>query len=160
MAKSTQVILCKRCNVELPENTSTCAACGFNPYPQIESRFGSPDYVVSQYQKLKEEIEQETKGDSEKEKEQDLLFADYDKWLLNCPETDYIECLSESLEMVSRILHTKATPDTIKAVVTIGKRIGEMSTIIDSYVSKGGKLYGKISKSTRPHDNIEGGETS
>lgn len=155
MAKVNQVSLCPKCRTQLPEPIPpTCPGCNVALKPSFTSPFASPDYLYFQNRDLQEQQTAGKKDPELPEKAAQKLLLEKELWLKQCPDEDRIAALDDAWNMLSYIANSNASADTIKSVIRIGKRIGELASALDAYAIKGGKFnVARFSPTPRPEDS-------
>lgn len=141
MAKVKTVGLCPRCQGELPEGEKTkCLHCGFQ-FPYQTEVFGTPDYVAGQYDVILEDINQD-----KKEKDRDLklwsLKRAFGKYFINMSDSDRILLMRDAEAVMRFLLTSNSSGESMKKVVEIGKRIGELTKHTDELIKLGGVANG------------------
>ena len=141
MANVNKLALCPKCKIEIDfPLPPKCPECSFELKKAANEHFNLPDYVSCQYEDYREELgmykDEEVSAD--KKKELDTIVASLWKWCRDCTGLDKISAMSDAHLIVKHLLHSNSSTEHRKAIVNIGKKIGDLCANIDDYYKKGG----------------------
>ena len=141
MANINKIALCPRCKTEmdfpLPEK---CPDCSLEIKKSSNDFFHLPDYISAQFEDYREELgiyKMEQMSDGNK-KEMDDVVSSLFKWCRECKGIDKIAAMSDAHLMVKHLIHSNTSPEQIKVILKIGKKIGDLCVNLDDYFKKGG----------------------
>ena len=143
MANVNKVALCPRCKVEisfpLPKR---CPDCSLEIKKASNEHFYLPDYISTQYEDFREELgAYKSEGMSdENRKEMDSVVSSLFKWCRECTAMDKLAAMSDAHLIVKHLIHSSTSPEHIKQILNVGKKIGELCVNLDDYVKKGGSF--------------------
>lgn len=157
MAKVKQVFLCPKCGTELEtEKQVSCNYCKAVLHPIENAFFEAPDYIWNQLNETISRIDEYEKSDVKKERDAEKLKRNMDLYFqISCTDEDRLNAIIDANLVVQNLILSIASPDTIKNIVKVGKRIGEQCTLIDNYIKAGGNINGRPTTITEPSDDPE-----
>jgi hypothetical protein len=143
MVKVNKVFFCPECEFEIRgADVDECPNCG-REFTSHESKFfTSPIFLCRQLESHEQNLHLgsiKEQRDFEKV-ELENIYKDYRLWLRKCSHQDKLASLKDSLLIMQNLIHTSATPEVLRALTSIGKKIGKLSEAIDNYFGAGGEL--------------------
>lgn len=162
MVNINPVALCPQidCGKELPTPIPDhCPHCGHLIKPPENPFFATPDYLTFQLRDYSEKYSEDDRDPDAKplspaeKKTFEEVKANFKKWLRECPTEDKLASLRDSFEIMRHVLYAKIDGQQLKAILTIGKEIGELAEAADKFMRSGGALY---EPETRPVQTFGG----
>lgn len=160
MSNVTQYKTCKNClmdvsNLNLAEKIPEggrniyCPYCRHPLENATNKRFDSPDYLLHQRDTLLKLLKDNNiiPGSSRHNSEIELISDDLIVWARTAPTEDRIAALWDSVTYLRELVHSNTDNKSIETIIKLGKKIGELSVALDSYVKSGGVIY---DRKTRP----------
>lgn len=139
MANVKAVGICPRCSSELPKEPATkCAVCNFQ-FPYQTEVFGTPDYISSQLDVLRSDVETEKR---DREAKAWSLDRAYMKFMVNMADDDRVLALRDAEGILRHVFISNSTGEKLKEVIELGKRVGALAHIVDEHIKLGGRPNG------------------
>lgn len=144
MSNVQEIRLCPKCRSML--KGTICSTCGLNTAAIGKSPYSSPDYIYYQRKDVKRDstvcplCSKNTKNDFCEHCMRDWRLEEVLRWFKNCPDEDRIGAMEDALNTVRYLMYGKCSGDITKQIITIGKKIGDLSLAFDNYMSKGGYI--------------------
>lgn len=162
---SSVLKLCKACGSDIsspdtPAFTDRCPYCTANLKIATSEYFGSPDYLCLQKDSLLKELEIRklkpggTPYTEESAKIQNALV----KWARGCPDMDKVAAMTDAAIILRELIHSEASPETMSAVVNIGKNLAALAKTIEDYRRQGGSIYDREIRLVSPEFRDSGGD--
>lgn len=140
MAKVNSVVLCPSCEKEVQLVEGKCLSCRFvvsaAPNPVFEGGY----YLAMQKEDALRKAEQ-IKSQKEREAEIEKISQAHRDWAVRCTDMDRLAAMEDALHLLRYILLSSSDPTTIRTVVSFGKNIGDLSQVIESYITKSGATH-------------------
>lgn len=138
MANVKEVGLCPRCGGELAKADQTkCEVCNYQ-FPYQSEVFGTPDYVSSQHEVL---VSRLSKMPSKDLNDWSLNRAVM-KFFVNMADDDRLFAMRDAEAILRHIFISNSTGVRTGEIIKLGKRIGELATVIDEHIRLGGRPNG------------------